>query len=83
MVLMEESMINNLVKESGSFDQLNIGLWEWNMTTGRLFFDQHIQSFYNLQEQKDEIDLEGWAKMIHPDDRVTFLQKLKKAINDQ
>jgi len=47
----------------------DLGLWDWNISTGELFFSERWAQ--NLEYSLDEIEpqLSVWASLVHPDDR--------------
>jgi diguanylate cyclase (GGDEF)-like protein/PAS domain S-box-containing protein len=51
----------------------NDGLWDWNITTGRVFWSPRWQSILGLQDMAVAGDPNDWLSRVHPEDfeRVT------------
>lgn len=60
----------------------NFGVWDLNLWTKRLLFDHRMLKIMNLNES-DAIYLDDWAKLIHPEDRVSFIEKFGIAKDTQ
>ena len=54
----------------------NLGLWDWNIKTGHVIFDERWAKMlgYELQEIKPHVD--SWKELVHPDDLDEVYQKL-------
>ncbi len=56
----------------------NLGLWDWDLTSGRFTFDERWASLVGYSVDELEPHLEGWTGLVHPDDEVV----LRKALED-
>lgn len=54
-----------------------IGIWEWDIITGKLFWSAELKKLYGLKA-KDNITYEKYLSLIHPDD----LEQSRKIISD-
>jgi PAS domain S-box-containing protein len=46
-----------------------IGLWEWNVPTGEMWFSDQWYRMLGLEPAGASIDVENWRNLVHPDDR--------------
>lgn len=46
----------------------NDGIWDWNLSTGTIYFSPRWLEILGLLEDQVENTLTGWQKFIHPDD---------------
>lgn len=63
-----------------AMDAVNEGLWDWHMPTGRLYRSPGFYAMlgYAVGEIADSFD--GWAELLHPDDRSPVLRILEEYI---
>jgi PAS domain S-box-containing protein len=56
----------------------NAGLWDWNINTGTVIFDQRWADIlgYNLREIEPHIS--SWEKLIHPQDFAAFEKNISE-----
>ncbi len=47
-----------------------VGLWEYHLDSGELWWDERMRSLYDLGPE-DEVNYDVWANTLHPDDRET------------
>ncbi|HRE37495.1 MAG TPA: PAS domain S-box protein [Chitinophagaceae bacterium] len=60
----------------------NDAIWEWNLETGHLWGSDAHQKLYGLTTKDPVPDQSEWVKRIHPEERETVLNDLRKAIAD-
>jgi len=46
----------------------NQGLWDWNILSGEVYFNDRWQSMLGYRDGEIEGTLDSWRKLIHPDD---------------
>lgn len=58
------------------------GFWDWDIVTGQVYYNpRYVQMLgYELDEFPTEVD--GWAKLIHPDDRQRVMEILDAHFKD-
>ncbi len=61
-------------KETGerlnrSQEYANIGTWDWNITTGTLFWSDKIAALFGYKNEKVETTYNNFIRAVHPEDR--------------
>lgn len=56
-----------------------IGIWEWNIDTGEVIWDEQMCEIFNVDIPYT--DYEEWRRVIHPDDLQNAEAKLQHAID--
>lgn len=46
----------------------DLGLWDWNMETGVVFFDDRWASMLGYNQEEIFPRYDGWARLVHPED---------------
>ena len=46
-----------------------LGLWDWNLSTGKTYFDAQWKTMLGYQIDEIEESINSWGKLLHPDDR--------------
>jgi len=54
-----------------------IGLWEYDFTTGDIYWSSEIYKMWEVAPESDPYTLEEFLRKIHPDDRPVFEQYMK------
>jgi len=54
----------------------NDGLWDWDLTTGEIYFSQRWQEMLGLTGDRQG-SLDQWLKRIHIDDHMSFLASVR------
>lgn len=54
-----------------------VAIWEFDLRSGELIWDDLMYEFYGLDPQADVINYEEWRKLVHPDD----LESVDRDIN--
>lgn len=57
-----------------------IGVWDWDLQTMQLVWDDSMFALYNLKREDFNSAFEAWEKTLHPDDRERVAQEAKDAI---
>ncbi|MBD2152149.1 PAS domain S-box protein [Pseudanabaena sp. FACHB-1277] len=47
----------------------NIGIWEWQISEGRLLWDERMFNLYGISPEAFSGEYEDWFQSIHPDDQ--------------
>lgn len=46
----------------------SIGIWEYDLKSGKLYWDEKMHSLYDTEEFAFDGTVEGWSKLLHPED---------------
>ncbi|NCA68812.1 MAG: response regulator [Sphingobacteriia bacterium] len=68
-----------------AIDAADLGVWTWNLTTGRLDWDQRLFDWYEVPEaiRQQGLDDIFWRSRLHPDDLVEAEAKLSQAVRER
>jgi PAS domain S-box-containing protein len=59
----------------------SIGIWEWDLKTNQLFWDQRMFEIYGLPKMTT-IPLETWLEAVHPEDVAKLRESLKRTVSE-
>lgn len=59
-----------------ALDGANVGIWDWDLTTGKAFWTGRIHRILGYEPNEVESDLKNWKRLIHPDDWPKVSEKL-------
>lgn len=59
----------NEQRMSFAFESSNLGLWDWNVKTGAVFFDHRWAAMLGYHPSELEPHVRTWERLVHPDDR--------------
>ena len=62
-------------------DAASIGVWEWNLDTKHLVWDEWMLKLYGIEEQTFDSFYDAWLKALHPEDVDSAMAALNKAIH--
>ncbi|MBX3532445.1 MAG: EAL domain-containing protein [Rhizobiaceae bacterium] len=75
-----EAELKRLSRRLGlALDTSRVGVWECDLVTGELFWDDRLRRLYQLPEDYTPSSLADWSNMIHPDDRERALRESREA----
>jgi PAS domain S-box-containing protein len=57
-----------------------IAIWDYDLTTGTLSWDERMHELYDLSEQEFSEDYQGWQKRLHPDDLERASEEVELAL---
>lgn len=60
-----------------------VGIWEWDLLTGKIFWNEQMFDLYNLESINFKGTLTDWMKHLHPDDAVRFDEELHHSIKNK
>jgi PAS domain S-box-containing protein len=60
-----------------------IGIWEWNLLTNELIWDQQMYNLYGIREEDFEGAYVAWENGLHPDDKEDSVKLIQKAIDGE
>ncbi|MFO7818655.1 MAG: PAS domain-containing protein, partial [Halanaerobacter sp.] len=58
----------------------NVGVWELNLATDELIWNQEMYQIYGMSPAETEAGLAAWSKNIHPEDKERSRKELEEAI---
>jgi PAS domain S-box-containing protein len=58
----------------------NIGIWEWQMSNGRLLWDERMFNLYGIPPEEFSGKHADWFNCVHPDDRDGVQQDEQQAV---
>jgi PAS domain S-box-containing protein len=58
-----------------------VGVWDWNLVTHEIYIDPRQKTLLGYEPDEIVDTLEGWSRILHPDDRPTVLAQLENHIN--
>ena len=61
-------------------DCSRIGIWDWDVATDRLVWDDWMCRLYGLEPGGGRQSYEEWARFVHPDDRPAVERALRDAL---
>ncbi len=56
---------------------LNDGIWDWNLKTGKVFFDERYYSIAGYNPGDFPSEFSEWEKRVHPDDLLKATDEVK------
>lgn len=56
----------------------DMGLWDWNITTGEVCYDQGWTSILGYAPKETKAHYRTWRQLIHPEDRRRVIKTLKR-----
>lgn len=76
----EESLLDVEVRARLAIDAAQMGMWDFDPHSGRLNWDERCKSFYGMTGE-DVVDLPGFFKHCHPDDRPEVERRVQLAMS--
>lgn len=58
----------------------NIGTWDWNIQTGKLFWSERIAELFGYRNKLPETTYENFLAAIHPDDRQLVIDSINACV---
>ena len=70
----EEALKESKLKLDLAIENANIGLWEWNLKTDEMFWDERMEKMFDIQPDSFERNYKSFEKLINEED-VSHVQK--------
>ena len=61
----------------------NIGLWDWDLKSGVLFFSTEWKKQLGYADHELEASYDAWESRLHPDDKPSTIKALERYINGE
>ena len=58
----------------------NIGIWDWNLVTGYLEWDDMMYEIYRIKRNQFGSVAESWMQRLHPEDKVAVQEAMNAAV---
>lgn len=81
-VNLKERLIKSDERFRRSHEHAHIGTWEWNLSTGELYWSEEIHKLFGYPEPVLETTYENFIAAIHPDDRKLVQQRVDECLNE-
>jgi PAS domain S-box-containing protein len=75
LALQDATARTRLAADSGG-----IGIWEWDIVTGEVVWDQQARRLYDIDPAVSAITYDLWKNCLHPEDRAGAEQALADAV---
>jgi len=74
---------NNRIRLELALDGADIGLWDWNIQTGKIDFSKRWAENLGYQLEEIECHVNTWEKLLHPEDKKRALMVMKANLEDK
>ncbi len=74
--------VQNSLRLQLAHDGMGMGVWEWDLATNELLWDDWMYSLYGIDEFQFSGAYDAWVNSVHPDDINHAQMLLQKAITD-
>lgn len=61
----------------------NDGLWDWDLETDKVYYSPRWKSMLGYDEHELDNTLETWASLVHSDEKISVLTKVKKYLSGE
>jgi PAS domain S-box-containing protein len=78
----EKEWLMKQSRQDLALDVSNLGLWEWNLNTDMVYFDQRRSRMLGCSLHESESDFACWQNRIPRDDKIRVLKVLKRHLAD-
>ena len=78
----EEEWLMRESRRELALEVSNLGLWEWNLNTDMVYFDQRRSRMLGYSLYESESDFAAWQNRIPRDDKLRVLKILKRHLED-
>lgn len=57
----------------------NLGVWDWNIITGELFWDDQVFEIYGLSKSEFKVSVESFMSIVYPEDVALLIKYIQEA----
>jgi PAS domain S-box-containing protein len=61
----------------------NLGIWDWHIQTGQLFWDEQVYSIYRVSKDDFPVSMESFMSILHPEDIPALMNFTQEALAGQ
>jgi PAS domain S-box-containing protein len=79
----EAELRQALERLSIAYKAAQMGVWEWNIKTGELFWSEEIPRMHGIPALEFDGRLESWIRTVHPEDAAGVRGKLRDALTNR
>ncbi len=79
----ELERIENATKLALALDASEIGIWEWDLGTNELHWDQHMLNIFGLKREEFSNSYESFASIVLKEDLVKVEEQLEEVIKNK
>src|SRR5262249_27998405 len=76
----EMELRSEVERLSIAYKAAQMGVWEWNIQTGELFWSDEIPHIHGIPPEEFDGRLESWIKTVHPEDVSALRGKIRNAL---
>ncbi|MBD2048044.1 PAS domain-containing protein [Coleofasciculus sp. FACHB-64] len=59
-----------------ALDGSALGIWDWNLTTGEMYFDRQWKKMLGYEPEEIENSYQSWERLVHPEDTSRAIDSL-------
>ncbi len=59
----------------------NLGVWDWNIGSGELFWDEQVYANYGLSKDTFQVSMESFLSIIYPEDVPSLMSFTQEALS--
>ena len=59
---------------------VNLGVWDWNIGTGELFWDEQVYANYGLSKDTFRVNMQSFLSIVYPEDVPSLMNFTQKAM---
>lgn len=74
----EEKMRNSEQRLQMALKGTNAGLWDWDVNSGAVIFDQRCAEILGYKLEEIEPHIDAWRKIAHPEDQKEIEEKMSR-----
>ena len=78
----EEKIKQNEERLKLATSSANLGIWDWDIISNKLIWDQSMYEIYNADPMQFTNDYEAFEKLLHPEDRGKVKADIQNSINN-
>ena len=79
----EEQLKETLSQNELAVDLAKLGVWELNVDSGELKWNDRHLEFYGITRDEFTNDLDGWRKQLHPDDKTYAENRFQEVFENE